>query len=150
MAVCHDPCGAELDVWEPRKLQGTDVDDRRHGAPSWFEARVGDVDRASRFYAALFGWTPEVLPMDGDRTYTRFTLGGAAVAGMLAITPRMGHVRPSWVTYVTVEDAEKSVALAARLGAGISLPLREAPGMGRFAGLTSPQEVPFHVVEYAR
>ena len=26
MAVCYDPNGAEFDVWEPKKMPGTDVD----------------------------------------------------------------------------------------------------------------------------
>ena len=32
MAVCHDPNGADFDVWEPKKSQGTDADSTRHGA----------------------------------------------------------------------------------------------------------------------
>ncbi len=32
MAVCFDPDGAEFDVWEPRQMQGTDVDSALHGA----------------------------------------------------------------------------------------------------------------------
>src|SRR6185503_2837088 len=37
MSVCFDPNGAEFDVWEPRKGQGTDVDSELHGAPTWYE-----------------------------------------------------------------------------------------------------------------
>jgi predicted enzyme related to lactoylglutathione lyase len=49
MAVCKDPNGAEFDIWEPRNLQGTDVDSHHHGAPFWFETLTTDVDRASAF-----------------------------------------------------------------------------------------------------
>ena len=47
MAVCFDPNGAEFDVWEPRRIHGTDVDTTQHGAPSWFETLTTDVDRAA-------------------------------------------------------------------------------------------------------
>jgi len=59
MAVCTDPNDAEFDVWEPKKGPGMDADSSHHGAPSWFETMTTDVDRAARFYAELFGWTPE-------------------------------------------------------------------------------------------
>ena len=64
-----------------------------------------DVDRASKFYAALFGWTPEAMPMPGF-DYTTFKLGDAYVAGMMPITPEMGTMRPHWGTYFTVNDAD--------------------------------------------
>ena len=59
MSVCHDPNGAEFDVWEPRGLQGMDVDANAPGAPTWFETMTTDVDRAAKFYSALFGWKLE-------------------------------------------------------------------------------------------
>ena len=148
MAVCHDPCGAEFDVWEPRKLLGTEVDSRRHGAPSWFEARTRDADRTARFYADLFGWTPAVVPMPGG-TYTTFAHHGALVAGMMAIRPQMGAVAPYWSTYFTVDDAEAAERTAVRLGGTVSMSLKDVPGR-RFCGLTSPQGVDFNVVQYLR
>ena len=61
-------------------MPGTLVDAALHGAPSWFETLTTDVGRATAFYSGLFGWTPEIKPMPGY-DYTRFTLGGASVAG---------------------------------------------------------------------
>jgi len=90
MAVCFDPNGAQFDVWEPKKNHGTDVDTSLHGAPSWFETLTSDVDRASAFYTALFGWTPETTtPMPGVQ-YTTFKHGNEYVAGMMQLTPQMG------------------------------------------------------------
>ncbi|MDR3623187.1 MAG: VOC family protein [Paludisphaera borealis] len=150
MAVCTDPNGAEFDVWEPKKSQGTDVDPRRHGAPSWFENMTTDVDRASTFYSALFGWTPEVTKMPHGPDYTTFKLDGAEVAGMRAITPQMEDSRPRWATYFAVDDADATAREAVELGATIVFALREVPGVGRFCGIASPQGVPFFVIEYAR
>jgi uncharacterized protein len=149
MSVCFDPTGAELDVWEPRKLPGTDVDSEQHGAPSWFEAMTTDADRAASFYAALFGWTTEATPVR-DWTYTTFKLDGAPVAGMMPITPRMAALRPQWVTYFTVRDAAEAARQAVDLGGTISRQLHEAAGGRVLCGITSPQGVPFCVAQYAR
>ncbi|HEV3416958.1 MAG TPA: VOC family protein [Pirellulales bacterium] len=131
MAVCFDPNGANFDVWEPRKAQGT------------------DVDRAAKFYSELFGWTPEVMPMPGS-TYTTFKLGDAYVAGMMQITPQMGDLRPHWRTYFTVNDADETASEAVRLGATICMTMKDAPGVGRFCGITSPQGVTFCIIQYTR
>ena len=105
MAVCFDPTGAEFDIWEPKKMPGTDVDSALHGVPSWFETRTTDVDRATGFYSGLFGWTPEVMPMPGP-DYTAFKNAGTDVAGMMEITPEMVGIQPHWATYFTVNDAD--------------------------------------------
>jgi predicted enzyme related to lactoylglutathione lyase len=147
MAVCTDPNGAEFDVWEPKKLHGTDVDSTQHGAPSWFETMTTDVDRAAKFYSGLFGWTPEVMPMPGS-TYTTFKLGAANVAGMMQITPQMGGLRPHWKTYFTVTDADETAREAVELGAKLCMTMKDVPGVCRFCGITSPQGVTFRVVQY--
>jgi len=147
MAVCFDPNGAAFDVWEAKKGGGMDADSSRHGAPSWFESMTTDVDRAAKFYAALFGWTPEAMPMEGF-TYTTFKLGDAYVAGMMAITPDMGALAPHWGTYFTVDDADATAREAPALGASVYIPPMDVPGVGRFCGIVSPQGVPFMVMKY--
>ncbi len=149
MAVCHDPNGAEFDVWEPKKMHGTDVDSNQLGAPSWFETLTTDADRAATFYSSLFGWTPEAMPIPG-LTYTTFKLGDEYIAGMMEITSEMGSVRPLWATYFTVKDADDTARQAVNLGATLCVPMREMPGVGRFCGITSPQGVTFHIIEYSR
>ena len=148
MAVCFDPNGAAFDVWEPKKGQGADSDRTQHGATSWFETMTTDVDRASKFYTALFGWTAESMPMP-DFVYTSFKLGDAYVAGMMPILPQMGAVRPHWGTYFTVNDTDKAATEAVAMGGSICVPPRDIPGVGRFAGITSPQGVNFYVIKYA-
>jgi hypothetical protein len=151
MAVCHDPTGAELDVWEARRLLGTDVDSAHHGAPSWFELMTTDVDLAARFHAGLFGWTV-VPPRESPPglAYTTFEHGGAPVAGMMPIPPAMGQVSPRWVTYFTVDDAAEAERRAVALGGRIERRLHDVPGVGRLCGVASPQGVPFCVIQYGR
>lgn len=149
MAVCTDPNGAPFDLWEPKQQHGTDVDDRLHGAPSWFETLTTDVDRAAAFYSGVFGWTPEAMPIPG-MSYTTFRLGSEYVAGMMKITPEMGAMRPHWATTFTVNDADAAAREAVAMGARLIVPLHDIPGVGRFCALTSPQGVTFYVVQYKR
>ena len=149
MAVCFDPNGAAFDVWEPKKSQGASADHTQHGATSWFETMTTDVDRGSKFYSALFGWTAEAMPMP-DFVYTTFKLGDAFVAGMMPILPEMGAMRPHWGTYFTVNDADKAASEAAAMGGTICVPPRDIPGVGRFCGITSPQGVTFYVIKYSQ
>ena len=149
MAVCFDPNGAQFDVWEPKKMLGTDADSTLHGAPSWFETLTTDVDSAAKFYSSLFGWTPEVMPMPVSK-YTVFKHGTTSVAGAMQITPQMGNMRTHWKTYFTVNDADETARVAVELGAKLCMTIKDIPGVGRFCGIKSPQGVTFFVVQYTR
>lgn len=149
MGECTDPTGAQFDLWQPIKSAGTDVDGGHHGAPSWFELVTTDVDRAAAFYAALFGWTAERMPLPG-MSYTTFKLGDGYVGGMMGLTPEMGAVPPYWATYFTVTDVDATARLAVDQGARIFVPVREVPGVGRFCGIASPQGVMFSAITYSR
>jgi hypothetical protein len=147
MAVCFDPNGAEFDVWEPKKSPGTDADSELHGVPSWFETRTTDVARAAAFYSELFGWTAEAAPFPGSK-YTTFSLGTRYLAGMVPISPESGDPRPHWATFFTVRDADAAARDAVALGGKVRVPARDVFGIGRFCGLSSPQDVPFYVIRY--
>jgi uncharacterized protein len=151
IAACTDPNGARFVVWEPKTFLGTDVENTQHGAPSWFETLTTDVDRATKFYSGLFGWTPEVSTMSGFE-YTHFKRGTEPVAGMMQITPQMGdgNVRPHWGIYFTVNDLELAAQQAVALGGELCVPVQDIPGVGRFCGITSPQGVTFYGIEYTR
>jgi predicted enzyme related to lactoylglutathione lyase len=149
MAVCFDPSGAELDVWQPKSMHGTDADSALPGAPVWFELMTHDLDRAVEFYSRLFGWTARSMPPPTpDMRYTVFELSGKPVAGAMQITPRMGNVRSRWRTYFTVSDIEIAMRRATELGARVDMAVRDVPG-GRIAGLSSPHGVEFCLSERA-
>ncbi len=69
---------------------------------------------------------------------------------MMPITPQMGKLRPHWATYFTVKDADETAREAVTLGATLCVPVEDAPGIGRFRGITSPQGVTFYVITYTR
>ncbi|MDX2206411.1 MAG: VOC family protein [Gemmatimonadales bacterium] len=148
MGELHDPLGANIDIWQAGSSPGSTADPTRHGVPSWIEGYTTDVSRAGAFYRGLFGWTSEVMPMPGME-YLVFSNQGEPAAGMMVITPEMGAVPPHWATYVTVDDVDASAERAVALGGSVPLPPEEIPGIGRFAGLVSPQGVRFFVIRYS-
>jgi predicted enzyme related to lactoylglutathione lyase len=146
MVVCHDPDGAQLDAWQPRKMQGTDVDSRTHGAPGWFQVMTRDADRGVKFYTGLFGWKARVHPERGG--YTVFSQGGHDVAGMMQIGGLTGPAQPHWSTWFTVDDVDETARRVEALGGKLCVPLFDIPDVGRFFAATSPQGVPFHAIRW--
>lgn len=147
MAVCEDPNGAELDLWQPKKMQGFDVDPRQHGAPTWFETLTSDTARAIAFYEKMFGWTSKTSAMPGGIDYTVFSHDGRDVGGLMAM-PNGMPPPPHWGVYFTVTNVEAAVATATALGGSVCVPIRAIPSVGQFAGLISPQGVMFYVLQY--
>jgi len=146
MAVCHDPAGAEFDIWQARNGPGMSGDARKHGMPSWFECLTKDVAGGKKFYGGLFGWLAETSAMPGGYDYTTFKLDGEYVGGMMGITPEMGAMKSHWGVYFSVDKVDDTVALATSLGGKVSMPAMDVPNVGRIVGLTSPQGVMFYAI----
>ena len=88
------------------------------GTPSWPELTTSDQAAAKTFYASLFGWAVEDLPMGEGAVYSMVKLDGRPVG---AITPqprqqREAGIPPLWNTYISVESADAALARAAELG----------------------------------
>lgn len=149
MAVAYDPTGANIDLLQAGSSAGTDVDSMVHGAPSWYEGITNDVARAEMFYKNVFGWTSQTQNM-GAFDYTTFSLDGVPVAGMFPVQPDMGEVKPHWGVYFTVEDVDESAKKAAALGGTVCVQPADIPGIGRFAGITSPQGITFYTIKYSQ
>ena len=145
MAVCHDPNGANFDIWEPKRMLGTDADSSQPGGPSWSEMLTTDVAKAREFYCSLFGWTADVKQMPGME-YTVFRNHGADIAGMMAVPHP--DIPPHWGTYFTVKDVDKAAKTVKELGGTIFVPPMDIPEIGRFCGLISPQGVRFYAIKY--
>jgi len=95
----------------------------------WFEIPADDVERARRFYGALFGWQINKMPgMD----YWHIDTGGADASpdgGMMA----RKDPRQQITNYVFVESVNKAAAKVKKLGGRICMPKTAVPGMGYFA-----------------
>ena len=110
------------------------------GTFCWADLGTTDTAAAKRFYTGLFGWSVEDRPMGGDQYYTMFELGGKVVAALYQQQEdqRKAGIPPSWLSYITVESADRSAARAAELGGNILAPAFDVLEVGRMALIQDP------------
>ena len=105
------------------------------GTPSWVDHASTDLEASNTFYGALFGWEPDDQGAEMGN-YTLLKKGGKTVAGNM---PAMGEGQPSvWITYVSVEDADATVALAKDAGAMVFVEPMDVSDIGRMAVFADP------------
>jgi predicted enzyme related to lactoylglutathione lyase len=101
------------------------------GTFCWVELSTSDPDAAKVFYAQIFGWEFEDLPVGDGMVYSMARLGGKDVA---ALQPLRGEgVPPNWLNYVAVDDVDAVAARAAALGATLVAPPFDVMESGRMA-----------------
>lgn len=147
MAVIQDPTGAVFGAWQAKRYPGVGVRDEPN-AMCWNEVMSSDRPKAAAFYSALIGWSTSPMPMP-EGEYTVFMSGEAARAGCMQITPAMGPVPPSWMTYFAVADCDATAKRAKELGGTVLKGPEDAPGIGRWAMLQDPQGAVFSVIAMA-
>jgi hypothetical protein len=106
------------------------------GTPCWGElSGTPDVEASEAFYRELFGW--EIPAMDNSAElggYPRAKLNGRDVAG---VSPRMEDGQPTvWATYVSVADAEATLARVGEAGGQAIVQPMDVMGMGKMAVFT--------------
>ncbi len=115
------------------------------GIPCWVElSGTPDIDASEGFYRELFGWEmpeqPNSVQLGG---YRRAKLNGRDVAG---VSPRMQPGQPVvWATYVSVADAEATVAKVAEAGGEKVTDPIDVMGMGTMCVFTDPTGAVFGV-----
>jgi predicted enzyme related to lactoylglutathione lyase len=109
------------------------------------ELATTDAATCAKFYAQLFGWTTETVPV-GPMAYTRFLGDGESVAGMLQMTAEWAGVRPHWMPYVAVADADECARRVWELGGKVCVPPTDIP-TGRFAVVEDPTGAVFSVIK---
>jgi uncharacterized protein len=111
------------------------------GTPSWVElSGTPDVDAAESFYGDLFGWEIPEQPNSAELGgYRRAKLNGRDVAG---VSPVMQDGRPcEWQTYVSVADADATLAKVREAGGTVIVDTLDVMGMGKMAIFTDPTGV---------
>lgn len=106
------------------------------GTPSWVDLASPDTAVAAAFYESLFGWKAEMVPMEEAGGYGMFTLHGKLVAGLGPLMD--AAMPPSWSVYVSVADADATVAKAAAAGAQVVVEPMDIFESGRMAVLQDP------------
>ena len=91
------------------------------------ELQTRDLPKAKEFYARLFDWKLQDLPMQGG-SYTMIDVGGGTGGGMVASPDP--NAPPSWMAYVGVDDVRALNGFIVHVG------LQELPNP------TRPQRLP--------
>jgi uncharacterized protein len=111
------------------------------GTFSWADLTTTDQDAAKAFYNALFGWETTDTPAGEGVVYSMAAIDGKWVA---AISPqpqqqRDAGVPPVWNSYVTVENADETLARAKELGATVHADAFDIFQAGRMGVIQDPQ-----------
>ena len=99
------------------------------------ELQTRDLPKAKEFYARLFDWKLQDLPMQGG-SYTMIEVGDGTGGGMIASPDP--DAPPSWVAYVGVDDVRAMTEKARQLGATICLDVTEVGEFGWMSVFTDP------------
>jgi hypothetical protein len=104
-----------------------------------------DPDGAIAFYQKAIGWT--LMPWDADPNYRMFAWNDAPMAGVMLLPEeaRQSGAPPHWLTYVSVQDVDATLAQATGLGARTYLEPMDVPTVGRLAVLADPQGATFAI-----
>src|SRR5258708_1420942 len=118
----------------------------------WVELATTDQSAAQAFYAKIFGWSANNIPMGPagagstssaqlkNDVYTIFQLEGRYAAAACTLRPdQLKHgVPPHWNPYIAVENTEATPARAAELGGTVLAPPFDVMDAGRMAVLQDP------------
>jgi predicted enzyme related to lactoylglutathione lyase len=109
------------------------------GTPCWVElSGTPDIEASARFYGDLFGWEVPELPNSAELGgYRRAKKDGKDVAG---VSPRMEDGQPTvWATYISVADADATLAKAGEAGGQTIVEPMDVAGLGKMAVFTDPE-----------
>ncbi|MEO3870755.1 VOC family protein [Nonomuraea sp. B12E4] len=145
MTVFQSPDGSFCSAWQAGDHHGAELVNEPVSF-CWNELVTRDLATAEGFYAAVFGWTPNLLEIEGSK-YTEWRAGDRTVAGMMEMSADYPPSTPSfWMTYFAVADLDATAAAAERAGADMAVCGAEAPP-GRFSILTDPQGAAFSIIQ---
>jgi predicted enzyme related to lactoylglutathione lyase len=136
MARVKDPAGVSFALWQPNQVDN-DGDYRGiEGSWVWNELYSDDIDESLEFYRAIAGFEVETMRTDdgpGPGRYEILKSDGKGRGGVM----KMAGVRPQWMPYVQVANADSTAERAKRLGADIKN-LETIPDVGRIAVFIDP------------
>ncbi|MER6308028.1 VOC family protein [Streptomyces sp. NPDC001739] len=119
------------------------------GSPCWLDLGAPDVEVATAFYRAVFGWRSEPFGDQEAGGYTLFRLDGKAVGAVGPLTE--DGATSAWTIYFHTPDADATVKAVEQAGGSVrSQPVMVGAEDGRFAQLTDPQGADFAIWQPAR
>src|SRR5262245_37104118 len=102
-----------------------------------FEIGCKNLEANKKFFSGLFGWE---FQSHGPAAMLSNIGKMAGTEGIGGHMNALGHEPHNYVTiYAQVDDLQKTLDQAAKLGGKTMIPPQEVPGMGHFAWLTTPE-----------
>jgi predicted enzyme related to lactoylglutathione lyase len=146
-AILEDSGSGRIGIWQPGTFAGFGaVGTGKPGTPAWFELHTRDHAGAVAFYRAALGWDPKVVSDTDEFRLTAVQAAGQPVAGIMDACAYLPEGQaPHWDAYVSVADADKTLALAADLGGTVAQQPMDTP-FGRLAALADPMGARIKVV----
>ncbi|MDB6125156.1 MAG: uncharacterized protein JWQ71_4149 [Pedosphaera sp.] len=96
----------------------------------WFEIPADNIERARKFYGALFGWKIKQFP--GMADYWHIDTGGGDDTPDGGLMARK-QPEQAITNYINVKSLTQSMAKLKKLGGKICMPRTAVPQMGYFA-----------------
>jgi predicted enzyme related to lactoylglutathione lyase len=96
----------------------------------WFEIPADDVERANKFYGALFGWKIGRFP--GPMEYWHIDTGSNDMTRDGGMIKRQ-HPQHGITNYIDVPSVDQFAAKVQKLGGKVLMPKTAVPQMGYFA-----------------
>ena len=144
MAMVIDPGGAAIGMWQAETFHGFGIL-AEPNAPGWFELHTRAYDASLDFYRTVFGWDVHTMSDTPEFRYSTLLEGEQAAAGIMDDT---GHTPegtpPHWSVYISVPDADATVAKVVELGGTVVMAPEDTP-YGRLAVCTDSTGSPFSI-----
>jgi uncharacterized protein len=140
MAVIQDPTGAIFMVWQAGKNTGIGIVGEA-GAFCWADLNTADLEKAKKFYSAMFGWTIEAGPGEDPTGYLHIENAGKMIGGIPPVRDQGSKAPSHWMIYFMVANVDESAEKAKSLGASLHMPPTTFEGVGRMAVMADPQGV---------
>jgi hypothetical protein len=104
----------------------------------WVDLTVPEASRVRDFYAAVVGWLPSPVNMDGYDDYNMVPpAADQPAAGICHARGANAGLPPQWLVYVTVDDVDRAAA-ACREHGGEVIAAPRTMGGGRFCVIRDP------------
>jgi predicted enzyme related to lactoylglutathione lyase len=144
IAVCIDPVGATLALWQPGTHPGATFVNVP-GSLCWNELNTRNPDGAKKFYGDVLGWTFET-DASGYTMIKHPAAGGGLDGGILNAREWLPADYPDfWSVYFAVEDTDSALEKIKSLGGSVQMGPTDVAA-GRFAVVQDPQGASFNVI----
>lgn len=120
---------------------------KQHGAFSWSELIVDDVDSAIGFYSDVIGWEIEEMQMPKNKYYV-LKSDGVPVGGIMGKPEGCEQLPDHWGTYITVNDVDETLAKAEAAGGKAVYPPMDVPGVGRMCAIADRSGAVVSIITY--